>query len=301
MNKVAYKEQISIITPVFNRLKELTRLYKSLRTQNNNNFIWIIVDDGSEKTINEIVDIWKKESKFKIDLIVQSNQGKMHAYKNAMKRLNTPWSLVVDSDDTVSEEMIDILYKTILSINSDNDCGVVFPRKLGADSNGTSLWKQLPNKVNIIDLRYQYNIPESTIFIKTNELKKAFNSLHLPDEKFISEEILYNKLMEQGKFVVRDELFYFGDYQEDGLTKHLFELWLKNPKSTIMLLNSRYRAMNSFPWKKRLIGQWKTNINLTAFALATNRSIKSVSPDLIESIFLFLPALVLKEKRFKIE
>ena len=59
--------------------------------------------------------------------------------------------------------------------------------------------------------------------------------------------------------------------------------------------------MNSFPWKKRLIGQWKTNINLTAFALATNRSIKSVSPDLIESIFLFLPALVLKEKRFKIE
>ena len=77
----------------------------------------IIVDDGSEKTINEIVDIWKKESKFKIDLIVQSNQGKMHAYKNAMKRLNTPWSLVVDSDDTVSEEMIDILYKTILSAN----------------------------------------------------------------------------------------------------------------------------------------------------------------------------------------
>ena len=117
-NNVAYKEQISIITPVFNRLKELTRLYKSLSTQINNNFIWIIVDDGSEKPINEIVDIWKKESKFKINLIVQSNQGKMHAYKNAMKRLNTPWSLVVDSDDTVSEKMIDILYKTILSTNS---------------------------------------------------------------------------------------------------------------------------------------------------------------------------------------
>ena len=96
MNKVAYKEQISIITPVFNRLKELTRLYKSLRTQNNNNFIWIIVDDGSEKTINEIVDIWKKESKFKIDLIVQSNQGKMHAYKNAMKRLNKREKHIID-------------------------------------------------------------------------------------------------------------------------------------------------------------------------------------------------------------
>lgn len=298
MNKVAYKEQISIITPVFNRLKELTRLYESLSNQTNNNFIWIIVDDGSEEKIDKIVDNWEKQSKFKINLIVQSNQGKMYAYKNAIKYLSTPWSLIVDSDDTVSKEMIDILYKTIFSIGKGNDCGAVFPRKMDTNSNEISLWKELPDKVNIIDLRYQYNIPESAIFVKTDKLKKAFNSLQLPDEKFISEEILYNKLMEQGKFVVRNELFYFGDYQDDGLTNHLFKLWLRNPVSTIMLLNSRYRAMNSFPWKKRLIGRWKTNINLTAFALATNRSIKSVSPNLIESILLFLPALILKRKRF---
>ena len=165
-------------------------------------------------------------------------------------------------------------------------------------SNKLPFWKKLPNRVNIIDLRYQYSIPESTVFIKTNKLKKAFNSLHLPPEKFISEEILYNKLMEQGKFVVKYDLFYFGDYQEDGLTNHLFELWLKNPKSTIMLLKSRYQAMSSFPLKKKFIGQVKTNINLTAFALATHRSIKSVSPNLIGSVLLFLPALILKRKRF---
>lgn len=299
MNKVAYKEQISIITPVFNRLKELTRLYKSLSRQNNNNFIWLIVDDGSEKPINEIVDIWKKRSKFKIDLIVQSNQGKMHAYKNAMEHLNTPWSLVVDSDDTVSEDMIDILYKTILPTNFDNDCGVVFPRKLGTDSNETSLWRQLPNKVNIIDLRYQYNIPESTIFIKTNKLKKAFNSLQLPDEKFISEEILYNKLMEQGKFVVRNELFYFGDYQEDGLTKHLFELWVENPKSTIMLFKSRYSALSSLAFKRKIIGKVKTILNLNAFCLNDEIDIFKTTPNLYLSLILYLPSVILKKIRFE--
>lgn len=301
MNNVVYKEQVSIITPVFNRIRELTRLYKSLSKQTNNNFIWLIVDDGSTVPIDKIVSNWKKESKFKINLIVQSNQGKMHAYKNVVKLLNTPWSLVVDSDDVVSEKMVDILYKTIRSPMDDSDCGAVFPRKLGThstDSETILFWKKLPDKVNIIDLRYQYNIPESTIFIKTSKLKEAFNSVELPAEKFISEEILYNKLMEHGKFVVKDDLFYFADYQEDGLTNHLFDLWLKNPKSTIMLLNSRYKAMNSFPIKKRLIGQWKTNINLTAFALATHRSVKSISPNLIESILLFLPALVLKRKRF---
>ena len=293
--------KVSIITPVFNRLKELTRLYETLNNQTNDNFIWIIIDDGSEKPIDKFVNTWKKKSKFKIEFIVQSNHGKMYAYKNAVKYLSTPWSLVVDSDDIVSKEMVDILYRTISSNIEEKDCGVVFPRKLGTyspTSNKLPFWKKLPNRVNIIDLRYQYSIPESTVFIKTNKLKKAFNSLHLPPEKFISEEILYNKLMEQGKFVVKDDLFYFGDYQEDGLTNHLFELWLKNPKSTIMLLKSRYQAMSSFPLKKKFIGQVKTNINLTAFALATHRSIKSVSPNLIGSVLLFLPALILKRKRF---
>ena len=106
MNKVAYKEQISIITPVFNRLKELTRLYESLSNQTNNNFIWIIVDDGSEEKIDKIVDNWEKQSKFKINLIVQSNQGKMYAYKNAIKYLSTPWSLIVDSDDTDRKSVV---------------------------------------------------------------------------------------------------------------------------------------------------------------------------------------------------
>ena len=48
---------------------------------------------------------------------VQSNHGKMYAYKNAVKYLSTPWSLVVDSDDIVSKEMVDILYRTSIIIH----------------------------------------------------------------------------------------------------------------------------------------------------------------------------------------
>ena len=144
--------KVSIITPVFNRLKELTRLYETLNNQTNDNFIWIIIDDGSEKPIDKVVNTWKKKSKFKIEFIVQSNHGKMYAYKNAVKYLSTPWSLVVDSDDIVSKEMVDILYRTISSNIEEKDCGVVFPRKLGTyspTSNKLPFWKKLPNRVNI--------------------------------------------------------------------------------------------------------------------------------------------------------
>ena len=45
--------KVSIITPVFNRLKELTRLYETLNNQTNDNFIWIIIDDGSNQERNK--------------------------------------------------------------------------------------------------------------------------------------------------------------------------------------------------------------------------------------------------------
>ncbi|WP_443639628.1 glycosyltransferase, partial [Alistipes shahii] len=39
--------KLTIFTPTYNRGYCLDRLYKSLCTQSNSNFIWLIVDDGS--------------------------------------------------------------------------------------------------------------------------------------------------------------------------------------------------------------------------------------------------------------
>lgn len=61
--------KVSIITPVFNRLKELTRLYETLNNQTNDNFIWIIIDDGSEKPIDKVVNTWKKNQNLRLSLL----------------------------------------------------------------------------------------------------------------------------------------------------------------------------------------------------------------------------------------
>ena len=43
---------ITIITPTYNRATNLRSLYRSLLSQTNNNFIWLIVDDGSTDDTN---------------------------------------------------------------------------------------------------------------------------------------------------------------------------------------------------------------------------------------------------------
>lgn len=60
---------LTIFTPTYNRSNLLLHLYKSLCEQINKDFLWLIIDDGSKDNTKELVDIWKKENKIKIQYI----------------------------------------------------------------------------------------------------------------------------------------------------------------------------------------------------------------------------------------
>ena len=45
----------TILTPTYNRGENLKKLYKSLLKQKDNNFEWVIVDDGSTDNTKEII------------------------------------------------------------------------------------------------------------------------------------------------------------------------------------------------------------------------------------------------------
>ena len=47
---------ITVFTPTYNRADLLPRLYESLQEQNNNNFEWLIVDDGSTDNTKKVIE-----------------------------------------------------------------------------------------------------------------------------------------------------------------------------------------------------------------------------------------------------
>ena len=55
------KPLITIFTPTYNRAYILPKLYKSLQEQECQDFEWIVVDDGSTDTTEELIHKWKKE------------------------------------------------------------------------------------------------------------------------------------------------------------------------------------------------------------------------------------------------
>ena len=56
---------LTVFTPTYNRADTLLRTYESLCVQDCKDFIWLIIDDGSDDCTAQRIDSWKhKENGF---------------------------------------------------------------------------------------------------------------------------------------------------------------------------------------------------------------------------------------------
>ncbi|KRM20130.1 beta-glycosyltransferase [Ligilactobacillus hayakitensis DSM 18933 = JCM 14209] len=287
--------KVSIITTVYNRKAMIQKLYNSLKEQKNKNFDWVVIDDGSTENIEKLVKKWKSENIINIKFKRVQNGGKMRAYKIALSLLETEYSIVVDSDDVLTTNAVEIILKEIKT-SSENEIGFIFPR-----NEVNAKWNRIHRKnINIIELKAKYGIIESAIVINNAILKQNFtDDIFSVNEKFVSEEVLYNKFIEYGKFKVILKKIYISEYQLDGLTNKIFELWLKNPEGTLKLLNSRYNALDKCQLSicKKVIEKAKVILNLNAFCMIKNKNINENTPSIIFSLIMYMPSILVK-KRF---
>ncbi|MGV0947859.1 glycosyltransferase family 2 protein [Empedobacter falsenii] len=90
-------ELISIITPCYNSEKYIAETYDSIKSQNYNNWEWIIVDDCSSDKSVEIIQSFNDE---RIKLVIQSkNQGAAYARNLALNKAQGRFITFLDSDD----------------------------------------------------------------------------------------------------------------------------------------------------------------------------------------------------------
>lgn len=78
------KIKLTVFTPSYNRAHTLPRLYESLKQQSNQNFEWLIVDDGSSDDTKSLVESFINEQILSIRYIKQENAGKQAAWNNAV-------------------------------------------------------------------------------------------------------------------------------------------------------------------------------------------------------------------------
>lgn len=109
-NKIYYMTKITIIIPVYNSEKTITKTLQSIIDQSFTNFEILIINDGStDSTLNVISNI--KDPRIRI--ISKSNSGVINAYIFGIKNSSSDYIMFCDSDDFYKDDFIENAYTRI--------------------------------------------------------------------------------------------------------------------------------------------------------------------------------------------
>ena len=246
---------ISIITPLYNRAHYLKNLADSINSQNKrwlSKIEWIIVDDGS----NDNIDIVIEEIKEIINLkyIRQKNGGKHTAINKGLEYCNGKYLIIVDSDDHLVENALDNLFDTLY----ENDY------EINAFIDAKSQCQSFDKEVYTLDDFVKLG-GDRLIAVKTELLKNNKFPIY-KDERFVTESVAWNKIIDKYNIHCFNLSVITGEYMDGGLTSNYQQLLKNNPQGVFSLLDTNLNLS-------------KFNINLvkqTAFHFSAIFTIKNI-------------------------
>lgn len=213
--------KITIFTPTYNRCEKLKKLYSSLLNQTYNEFEWIIVDDGStDETDLFIESIKSVKLRFQIIYIKQNNSGKHVAINKGVENASGELFFIVDSDDYLPSGSLEIIVNYINNLpKCDKFAGV---GGLKAFTNEEIVGKTFSEKfVDCTSLeRNKNNILGDKAEVFYTEILKKYPFPFFEGENFLTESLVWYRIANDG-YKIRwfNEIIYFCEYCEDGLTK----------------------------------------------------------------------------------
>lgn len=242
-------EFLTVFTPTYNRVDLLSKLYQSLCSQNDQQFVWLIVDDGSNDKTSEIVEKWIAQKKIKITYVYQENAGKHAAHNRGVELCQTDLFMCVDSDDYLRPNAVGIIhsYWNEDCLSHENFIGYCTKKRGGSNfqiNEASVNWPKENKLVYTFDLgnKYKYRGETALIWI-TNELKK-YKFPVIKGEKFVTEIVLYFQFQKPMK--VKNDVFYLFHYQPDGYTNQGFKLMAYNPIGTAIMFKYLYLSDHFF-------------------------------------------------------
>lgn len=229
------KSTLTIFTPTFNRCHVITKLYDSLEMQSDKDFVWLVVDDGSDDSTNVLFEKWKKEASFKIEYIWQENSGKSMAHNLGVSKTQTELFTCVDSDDYLSSDAV-ALIKKVWDSHVEGDVGILTLREVTkkvSEAEEQGIRTTLRNAENTCGIK-----GDTMLIYKTSVLKK-YSFPKFQGEKFVPENYLYDLIDREGKLIFLDKVLYHGDYLQDGYTHNMARVIKNNPRGYLAYIEQR--------------------------------------------------------------
>lgn len=226
---------ITIFTPVYNRAYIIENLYESLIRQTCKEFEWIIVDDGSTDGLQSLVTQWNEQEYrgFPIIYLHQENGGKHKACNHAVREAKGEAFFFVDSDDILSDDAIEKVCLWWKEIAGDDRFAGVSGLRAYLNTARTVCGRISEGKyIDVSNLeREKYGVQFDLAEIYKTKYLKKYPFPEFEGENFLTEAVVWDKMAYEGLIKrIHQEVIYYSEYLEDGLTVNSEQKFRSNPK-----------------------------------------------------------------------
>ena len=277
------KNKVSIIVPVYNCEKLLSRCVDSLLNQTYKNIEIILIDDGSSDDSGRICDEYKaKESKVRV--FHKENGGVSSARNLGLEKMVGNYFLFVDSDDYLDLNSIEVMVSSLKSNNQIIglcykeilDGNVVYKKNkviysinelifsILSDETPGCCWGLLYNsdlqRKNKIFFDLETSYMEDTLFLVNYLIVCKINKICFIDSSFYNYYINPASLTHSNITLNTLKGYYYSLDKINELSNCIYNEFILNDK--IFLLESCCTNINDYKKRLKLIEFFKKNISV---------------------------------------
>jgi len=226
--------KISVIVPVYNVEKYISKCVESIINQTYRNLEIILINDGSTDKSGDICEYFSKKDD-RIILVHQNNQGLSMARNNGLDIASGDYISFIDSDDWIETDMFELLYNNCLNYNADismcnfryvdeqNQIVLDYESKFTINENNAVVEAVMEGESKII-FYLNYNTYSVVAWNKLYKIN-LFTDIRFPRGKVFEDVFVTHKLIDKAnKVVVSPDYKYYYLSRNESITKKPFTL-----------------------------------------------------------------------------
>ena len=267
-------KRLTIFTPTYNRAYCLQGCYESLKQQTCKDFIWLIIDDGSDDYTKELVQSWISEDCISIRYYWQVNQGMHGAHNAAYEMIDTELNVCIDSDDSMPSDAVEKIISFWDENGSDQVSGII---ALDLYKDGTVIGSKLPlnlNRSTLFNLYNKHGVTGDKKLVYRTELTRKYPYPVFKNEKYVGLAYKYYMLDQKYEMLLMNEALCYVEYMPDGSSMNMLSQYRKNPKGFAF-----YRKeLMKLPFANRLFKYRQAVHYVSSSIIAKNKKFIKESP-----------------------
>ncbi|WP_088079142.1 glycosyltransferase family 2 protein [Bacillus mycoides] len=223
-------KKLTVFTPTYNRAYCLQGCYESLKLQTCKDFIWLIIDDGSDDNTKELVHSWISEDYIDIRYYWQPNQGMHGAHNTAYEMIDTELNVCIDSDDSMPSDAVEKIMNFWNENGNEQVSGII---ALDLYKDEKVIGSQLPlnlNRSTLFNLYNKHGVTGDKKLVYRTELTKKYPYPIFKNEKYVGLAYKYYMLDQKYEMLLMNEALCYVEYMPDGSSMNMLNQYRKNPR-----------------------------------------------------------------------